>query len=114
MERTTKLYLHPEIVYSLTKLSKVEQKIQNNMNNTFELLLDEKIHRENSAKNCEIEKKFIDFLLDKKNGFTAEEIRDHVKATTFAVSFKSINCEISTIITFRATTHQQPSSPQLY
>lgn len=92
MERTTTLYYHPDIIYRMTSLYRKERKIQDSMNKNFEFMLNKKIESmaenndENIFVNCEKNKKFIDFLLDEKNVFSAEEKRDHVKATTFAVS----------------------------
>jgi hypothetical protein len=87
MERTTKLYFHSETIYRLTSLHRDERKVQNRMNETFEALLSDKIENENRHRNAtKADKKFIDLLFDVNNRFTDEEKRDHVKATTFAVS----------------------------
>lgn len=93
MERTTTLYYHPDVFYRMTDLSTKERKIQENMNKNFEIMIEKKMKAQKEKPECytntesEKTKKFIDFLTDKKNNFTSEEIRDHVKATTFAVSY---------------------------
>jgi hypothetical protein len=89
MERTTTLYYHPRIIYSMTSLQANERKVREKMDKTIEFMLKEKVERMKKSSFEETNNKnrpFIDIFFDEKNGFTKDEIRDNAKATFIAVS----------------------------
>jgi hypothetical protein len=62
----------------MTKLFKQQQVIVGSMNKKFDAILNEKTKSEG-------DKNFIKILLQKSNGFSLQDQRDHIKAATFAV-----------------------------
>jgi cytochrome P450 len=91
MERTTKAHFHIEPIYRLSKLCQQERKLQREIDKYFEDIIKNEVlpaRRLNDDNNNNDTKqmKLIDFLLDDKNEFSDEDIRDHFKATVYGVS----------------------------
>jgi hypothetical protein len=92
MERTTKAHYYFEPLYRMSKLSVEEKKLQNQIDKYFEDLIENEViparnaNINNNNNDLQKQKKLIDFLLDEKNGFSNEDIRDHFKATVYGVS----------------------------
>lgn len=93
MERTTKAHYHIEPIYRLSSLYQQERKLQQQIDKYFEDLIENEVLparrfniNNNNNNNCDkTQKKLIDFLLDDKNKFSNEDIRDHFKATVYGV-----------------------------
>jgi hypothetical protein len=90
VKRTLSIYYQTEIIYRMTSLHAKERKVREKMDKNFEFMLKEKVERMKKSSFAKTNNKnqFIDVILDEKNGFTKDEIRDNAKAIIFAVSYK--------------------------